>query len=145
MIRGRNERVRVQTVPVGESMTKSAPGYEADVNVIIGRYVKTGDASVFNQRIGAYADVSEVGDYQSCVAKVKAAEAAFMTLPAKVREQFRNDPQELVDAMADPARRGELESAGIVVPPNLDSSVGGAAKSSATPQKESGTIADSST
>lgn len=105
---------RVGTVPEGESRTKQSFGHEADVNVIVGRYLRSGDASIFNQRVGSYGDVSGVSDYQSCLEVIRSAEASFRTLPAKVRDHFKNDPGELVAALGDPARRAELEGLGIV-------------------------------
>lgn len=111
-----NDARRVAFECEGESLTKQALAYEADVNVIVARYIKTGDATAFNLSPGRFADVSDIGDYASCLANVEAARAAFAELPAKVRDQFGNDPANLLEAASDPRRRSELEAAGIVVP-----------------------------
>lgn len=49
------------------------------------------------------------------------AEEAFLKLPAKVRDQFGNDPARLVEAALDPSKRDLLVSLGIVENPSKDS------------------------
>lgn len=149
MIRNpRSASERVQFVPEGASMTQQGPAFDADVNVIVAKYVKTGDPSIFRQRAGEFLDTSLVGDYFSCLNRVKAAQEAFATLPSKVREAFGNDPGQLELAMRDPARRGELVSAGIVAAPPVSITAPGAASASApatpAPPPASGTTAASS-
>lgn len=80
----------------GESATKQSSQHETDINVIMGKYLQTGDVSIFNQRVGDYGDVSEIGDYAECQAVLKNAQESFATLPAKIRDAFANDPGELV-------------------------------------------------
>lgn len=97
-------------------MTVQANKDEVNVNSIIARFIKTGDASVFNQRVGTYADVSNIGDYAACQEMLKNAQESFATLPARVRDAFKNDPGLLAEALQDVNRRPELEALGIMVP-----------------------------
>lgn len=146
MIRMRDSVVRVPFACEGESMTKQALAYEADVNVIVAKYVKTGDPSIFRQRAGEFLDTTEVGDYFSCLNRVKEAEAAFATLPSKVRDQFGNDPGKLELAMRDPAQREALVSAGIVEPapaPPVSSTAPAVGSASPAPSPLSGMTAGS--
>lgn len=99
---------------VGESMTKQAPAEETDVNLIVARYVKTGDTSALMRVQGSFADVSTIGDFNECMQKIKGAESAFQELPAEIRDYFNNDPGQLADAMSNPARVEELTAMGLL-------------------------------
>lgn len=107
---------RLQTPGGGESMTVQADAEALDVNVILGRYIRTGDISAFNQRPGRFGDFSNVEDYHACLNKVNAANEAFQSLPAKIRDHFKNDPAELLTAAFDPARESEFRSLGLIPP-----------------------------
>lgn len=69
---------------------------EVDINNIIRRFGLTGQLPLGPQA-GFYADLSEVFDYESAVARVQKADDAFMTLPPELRERFDNDPGKLVE------------------------------------------------
>lgn len=117
---------------VGPSKTKQADAGETDVNLIVSRYLQTGDASLLNKTAGYFADVATVGDYLECQNTIKEAEMAFADLPAEVRDAFGNNPVALLEAVHDPARRGELEKLGLVEPstPTASNAPSGAASGS---------------
>lgn len=100
---------------VGPSMTKQADANETDINVIVGRYMKTGDAGILNVRSGRFGDVTDAQEYQGCMETIRQAQAMFAELPAELRDAFGNDPQELLAAVHDPARSGELRALGLEV------------------------------
>lgn len=109
---------RVQTINTEPSMTKQSDTYEADVNTIMDRYLKTGDPSMFMKNTqGIYADVSAMGDYQTCLAIVEQAKAAFDALDAPIRDRFANNPANLINAISDPAMKDELTELGIFEKP----------------------------
>lgn len=109
---------RRQTFPVGESRTKQADAHETDVNVIMGRYIQNGDPSIFMRNAGGiFADISNIGDYQTCLTVVNEARDAFAELSAPIRERFGNNPTNLLAAVFDPARKAELEELGIFTKP----------------------------
>lgn len=105
-------RVQVQTI--GESLTKQSDRHEADVNVILSRYIQTGDERHLNRAQGVFADVSHIGDYQECVEVVQEAAEAFADLPANVREAFDNDPALLIAAVMDPNETERLINLGVL-------------------------------
>lgn len=143
MIRMRDSVVRVPFACEGETMTKQSLAAEADVNVIVSKYVKTGDPAIFRQRAGEFLDTTSVGDYFTCLNRVKEAEEAFLTLPSRVRDQFDNDPGKLELAMRDPAQREALVSAGIVEAPPVSTTVPAAGSASAPASSLTGTTAGS--
>lgn len=112
----RNPR-RVQTACEGESLTRQSDAHETDVNVIIGRYLKTGDERLLLARAGQalYADVSEAPQsYDEMLQFLNTAQEAFGDLPAQVRDEYGNDPRNLVMALNDPNQWDRLRELGIL-------------------------------
>lgn len=100
--------------PGGPSLAKQSFAEEVDINTIVRRFGLTGQLPD-NVRVPQYGDFSEVTDYHSAMLQVRAAQEAFMELPAHVRSRFHNDPGELVDFVSDEANRAEAEKLGLVV------------------------------
>lgn len=120
-------------VTEGESLTVQSEEADANINVIMDRY-GFGAKLPENFRAPQYGDFSEVQDYQSCLNAVKAADAAFMEMPADVRERFGNSPQQLLEFLADgrnldEARKLGLARAAEVVQPGESAVSGGSAAS----------------
>lgn len=103
------------------------PGYtqqefreETDINTIVRRFGLTGEMPQ-TVSVPRYGDFTEVGDYKSALDAVIAADAAFMELPAALRERFKNDPQELLMFVEDEANLEEARKLGLLkaveVPP----------------------------
>ena len=67
-----------------------------------------------NVRVPRSGDFTGIGDYQSAMQAVRAAQESFMELPAEVRARFSNDPQALMVFMDDPANRDEAVELGLV-------------------------------
>lgn len=89
---------------------------ECDINTIVERFGITGELPE-NVRMPLSGDFTEaVTDYQTALNLVRAADEAFMELPAKVRERFSNDPQRLQTFLEDDNNREEARSLGLVVP-----------------------------
>lgn len=101
------------TVPVGDSLTVQADARDADINVIVDRYVRTGHIPALS-RVPSYGDFDGISDYRTALHAVRAAEEQFMALPAKVRSRFENDPAAFVDFCEDPANRVELADLGLL-------------------------------
>lgn len=102
-------------VKCGPTRTKQEFRNETDINKVMARYFKTGFFDHVSRTAPVFADVSKVGDYASVVRRVKAAEDAFMALPAEVRLRFNNDPAQLVSFLQDPRNREEAVGLGLVV------------------------------
>lgn len=88
---------------------------ECDINNILRQFNITGllPESPLSPR---YGDFTGIGDYQSALNAVIAAEDGFMALPADIRSRFANDPAMLIDFLADEGNRAEAEKLGLVVP-----------------------------
>lgn len=71
---------------------------ECDINVIMAR-VGMGQA-LPDKPVEYYGDFSDSSDYHAQLNKLKAAEAEFMALPAKVRDRFNHNPAELLDFLS---------------------------------------------
>ena len=60
-----------------------------DLQVIVERYLRTGDSSLINKTNGFYADIADMPtNYAQMVNFVKAGEDAFYQLPLEIREKF---------------------------------------------------------
>lgn len=90
---------------------------EADINTIVRNFGVTGQLPQ-GVRVPEYGDFeTEVTDYASAVAAIKAADASFMAMPAEVRARFENDPQQFLEFCSDRANLEEMRKLGLAVPP----------------------------
>ena len=116
-----NGSMGVRTVNLEPPLTQQSSADDADINIMIARYQSTRDPIHLrmreNAKAGVYADLTELGDYQSMLHKVMEADALFNDLPAKVRERFRNNPSELITFIQDPNNRKEAIDLGLISTP----------------------------
>lgn len=87
---------RRQLICDDPSRTRSEFKNECDVNALMKRYQKTG---MFPQPVGRvprYLDLTDVPDFHTAMQFMVEAEASFMSLPAAVRKEFDNSPQDFV-------------------------------------------------
>lgn len=94
------------------SRTRQADAVDADINNIVRNFGLTGRLPE-NLRIPTYGDFEFVGDYQSALNAVKAADEAFMQLPADIRAKFENSPQQYLDFVTNPANAEEMVNLGL--------------------------------
>lgn len=73
---------------------------DADINVLVKRYGITNQLPVLD-RVPLQGDFTEIGDYQSALNAVIAAQRDFQSLPAEVRKEFDNDPQRFLEFTSD--------------------------------------------
>lgn len=107
-------RPRVQFATTGHSRAKQAFKDECDVNTIMRRFEQTGVIEHVNRYQGSYGDFTEVPEnYQAAVNQVIAAQDMFMSLPAKVRARFANDPGNFLAFVEDPNNADEMVSLGL--------------------------------
>lgn len=88
---------------------------ESDINTIVKRFGLTGELPS-NVRTPTYGDFSDAMDYHTSLNAVRAADAAFMQLPADIRIRFNNDAGAFVDFVSDDSNRAEAEKLGLVLP-----------------------------
>lgn len=86
---------RVVTVIDGPSRTRQEFAKECDVNELMRRYQKTGVMPV-GRTEPRYLDCTAVPQFHDAMQLFLQAEAAFMRLPAVVRREFDNDPEQFV-------------------------------------------------
>lgn len=100
------------------SMTKQGHKDECDINKILKQYRVTGVINHISAhaRQGAYEDLPDPIDFQEALNMVQAAETAFATLPAKVRDRFQNDPIGFLEFTSDPKNAKEMAELGLTTP-----------------------------
>lgn len=106
------------------SMARQEFADECDINVLMARYEAGGAVTHVNQAVPVYMDVTAVPDLRGAMDAMRVATAAFLSLPAKVRRQFDNDPQAFVDFAQDGVNLEQMRSWGLApavepVPPPL--------------------------
>lgn len=99
------------------SMTKQEFLPDCDINNILAEFKVTGQIRhlAANAAAGVYADLSSVPDFQTALNTVAAGEAAFATLPSKLRARFENDPAQFLAFMEDPANQDEIIKLGLAI------------------------------
>lgn len=97
------------------SRVKQSFARECDINNIMARYEKDGLISHVNRVEGRYGDFGGPPDYQEAMNKVVAAQDMFMSLPAKLRARFGNDPGEFLGFATDPKNVDEMIKMGLAV------------------------------
>lgn len=113
MAENRVERVGAVHPEGGRVMVKQSMAGATDINAVVARHVAHRVPFSMDAR-ATYGDFSAIGDYQSALDRVLAAQAEFAMLPASVRDHCENDPGRFLEMVFDPARRGELEALGLV-------------------------------
>lgn len=106
----------------GESLVVQADRASTNVNSIVEKWRKSGTIPL-SGRTPRYGDFSGVGDYHGALERIRAAEAEFMGLPARVREACSNDPGVFLDKVFSDEGRKELEALGMPkdsAPPKAD-------------------------
>lgn len=107
---------RPATVNMEPSKTDQSFKDDCDVNIVLQRFMKTGDQSIFRQG-GSYADVSEVPDLLESHLNLQRAKLAFDQLPALVRKKLENNPLMLEQYLLDPNNHEEAIELGLINPP----------------------------
>lgn len=102
--------------PESRSVTNQSDKESSDINIIMKRYEKTGlitDLLTGQRRTPQYGDFSNVGDFHQLQNTLARTREAFDALPASVRNQFQNDPANLIDFLADSNNDAEAVKLGL--------------------------------
>lgn len=87
---------------------------ECDINGIMKKFERTGMLEHVNEFHGNYGDFTELPvSYHDAIDQVLAAQDMFMTVPAKVRALFDNDPGQFLAFVDDPANADRLVELGL--------------------------------
>lgn len=108
---------RVQKKFRGKSLTKQSHIKECDINEIMKRFERTGLVEHANTHQGDYGDFTFVPEnYQEALQLVQNAQQMFLTVPAKVRQAFDNDPGRFLAFVQDPTNEDKMREMGLLPP-----------------------------
>lgn len=80
------------------SLTRQDDAEDADINVIVSRFLKTG-LMPEGVSVPQFGDFRDVSDYKSALDLVRRSEAAFAQFPADVRSKYHNNVGVFLDAV----------------------------------------------
>ena len=106
-----------KTFTKGTSRTKQCFKEECDINFVMKKYKVTGLLEHQNRYQGDYSDCCGAVDYQTAMNMIMNADEAFMSLPAKVRSEFGNDPGSFLEFATNPANQERMVEMGLYSPP----------------------------
>lgn len=100
------------------SMTKQEFQYECDVNNVVKQFKPHHMQAMLaaNLASGAYTDLPDAYDYQDALHMVRDAEERFLTMPAKVRDRFGQDPANFLAFINNPDNLDEARTLGLAAP-----------------------------
>lgn len=88
---------------------------DTDINVMLERFKVTGQLPQ-STRQAIYGDFSEVGDFRQAMDRLRAAQAAFLSVPVEIRQQFGNDPGAFSEFCLDKSNLPKLREWGFAPP-----------------------------
>lgn len=122
----RRQRQRVALDCGDQLITKQSHKAECDITNILKQYQRTGIITHVQNARPTYQDLPSNVDYQAAMNLLIEADAAFLALPAKVRDHFNNDPAAFLAAFSDPKQEGQLREFGLLRPLPAAAAVAGA-------------------
>lgn len=97
------------------SRTKPEFQQQADINWIVKKWMTDGVwPGRPSFRKPEFGDFTSGLDYQKLVERIATVDAYFSDLPADIREEFQNDPGQLLDFLSDPENRDEAIEMGLL-------------------------------
>ena len=111
--RSRHTTPRVYAHHADDGRTHQDQAADADINRIVGRFLRTGHISHVQPGTPLFGDFTDVADFQTQLDRIEAAREAFESLPARVRAIADNDPGRFLEIWDDPDYREDLEAAGL--------------------------------
>jgi len=87
---------------------------EVDINTIVDRFGVTGESPPAMQ-FPTEQDFTEAFDFQTSMNVIVKAREEFMTMPAKTRARFQNDPQTFMEFIHNPENVDEAIKLGLAV------------------------------
>lgn len=112
-----NGTLRIQTINNEPSKTQQQFAEECDINTIMKKYSQTGQNPHPNLKLGVYADLTKIPSYEESLKITLKAQSAFMSLDAKIRSRFSNDPHKLIEFLKDSNNDKEAQELGLKIKP----------------------------
>ena len=97
-------------------LTQQSAKDECDINLIVERAKRGADISNLSKGTPMYGDFTGLPDYRQALLMVNKARDMFMSLDARVRERFSNDPGRLLEFLGDDKNYDEALKLGLVEP-----------------------------
>ncbi len=110
-------RVRIRKKFTLPTRAKQSFKEECDINIIMAKYKARGIVTHVTKYQGHYQDLPNEIDYHHNLQSVMDAKAAFDSLPAKIRERFKNDPAQFLGFVMDPKNQSEIDKMGLGLNP----------------------------
>jgi len=107
-------RTRVSFKFEQPSKTDQSFKEDCDVNIIMDRFMKTGQISHLAKKQASYQDVSEIPNLLDAHISIKEAKEAFMALPARIRKKLHNDPLNLEEYLLNEENHEEAAHYGLL-------------------------------
>lgn len=101
-------------------LTDQSQAKDCDVNVIVERFMKTGELPNMISQNPEYGDFSTPNDYQESLNLVIKAQEQFESLNARIRAQFNNDPAAFLEFATDPKNVDAMVDMGLASPRQPD-------------------------
>ncbi|AXH73752.1 MAG: internal scaffolding protein [Microviridae sp.] len=101
--------------PAESPHTKQEFKDEADINILMSRYMSTGALPNLNERAPQYLDATGY-DFAAAMDYIAEAKSLFAELPASIRTQFDNNPAAFLDFCSKEKNRPELAEMGLLKP-----------------------------
>lgn len=99
-----------------KTLTLQSEANDTDINVIMDRYLRTGQVPYAGMRIPTSGDFDQIADFRTCVELVQDAERAFLRLPAGLRAELGNDPGRFIAFAEDPKNLPVMRHWGLAPP-----------------------------
>jgi len=90
---------------------------ESDINEIVRKFGLTGEVPAGFKMPTSQDFTNAVTDYHTAANLILAADDEFMTIPPELRARFDNEPQRLIDFIADVNNREEAINLGLIPKP----------------------------
>lgn len=97
----------------GKGRTRQEFKDDADINLLLKRFGVTGKMPA-PLKAPQYGDFTQVDDFESAMNALLDARDRFDALPASIRDEFDNDPQEFLDFVQDPENEDEAREMGLI-------------------------------
>lgn len=107
-----------KSINLEPSLTQQSDLNETDINVIMKKYNVTGQVPAVLAE-GIFGDFTTVTDFRDAQDKLLAAQEAFAQVPAKIREQFHNDPAEFIEFATNKENLAQLRTWGLAPPEEI--------------------------
>lgn len=113
------------TFPKNSPYTKQEFADECNINILLARYMATGEMPAINEAAPQYLDATG-HDYQEAMNFIAGAKTLFNELPSHLRLRFDNDPAAFLEFTSQEKNRDEMLELGLLKPRNewVDPSLG---------------------